>query len=74
MLFRSVVSPTQSVTCTVVSGEEAVISVDGWIDEPLAVGDRVTVSAAASPIRFAELHGVAPFWDLVRQKVDLLPR
>ena len=69
-----VVSPSQHVTCTVVAGEEAVISVDGWIDEPLAVGDRVTVSAAASPIRFAELHGVAPFWDLVRQKVDLLPR
>lgn len=69
-----VVSPDQSVTCTVVAGEEAVISVDGWIDESLAVGDRVTVSAAKQPIRFAELHDVAPFWDLVRQKVDLLPR
>lgn len=69
-----VVSPSQSVTCTVVAGEEAVISVDGWIDEQLAVGDRVTVSAAKSPIQFAELHGIAPFWDLVRQKVDLLPR
>ena len=69
-----VVSPSQSVTCTVVAGEEAVISVDGWIDEPLAIGDRVTISAAKSPIRFAELNGVAPFWDLVRQKVDLLPR
>ncbi len=73
--LRSVVVPgEQSVTCTVVAGEEAVISIDGWIDEPLEPGDRVTVAAAAAPIRFAELDGLAPFWDLVRQKVDLLPR
>jgi NAD+ kinase len=69
-----VVSADQVVICTVVDGEEAVISIDGWIDEPLASGDRVRVSAAPLPIRFAELHGLAPFWDLVRQKVDLLPR
>ena len=69
-----VVSADQVVICTVVDGEEAVISIDGWIDEPLAIGDRVRVSAAPLPIRFAELHGLAPFWDLVRQKVDLLPR
>ena len=69
-----VVSADQVVICTVVDGEEAVISIDGWIDEPLATGDRVRVSAAPLPIRFAELHGLAPFWDLVRQKVDLLPR
>jgi NAD+ kinase len=67
-------SAGQVVICTVVDGEEAVISIDGWIDEPLATGDRVRVSAAPLPIRFAELHGLAPFWDLVRQKVDLLPR
>ena len=73
--LRSVVVPgEQSVTCTVVAGEEAVISIDGWIDEPLEPGDRVTVVAAAAPIRFAELDGLAPFWDLVRQKVHLLPR
>lgn len=69
-----VVSADQTVLCTVVDGEEAVISIDGWIDEPLVIGDKVSVSAAPLPIRFAELHGLAPFWDLVRQKVDLLPR
>lgn len=69
-----VVAADQTVICTVVSGEEAVISIDGWIDEPLAIGDLVRVSAAPLSIRFAELHGLAPFWDLVRQKVDLLPR
>jgi NAD+ kinase len=69
-----VVSPLQSVTCTVVQGDEAMISVDGWIDEPLNVGDRVTVTEAVEPVRFVELPGLAPFWDLVRQKVELLPR
>ena len=69
-----VVAADQVVTCTVVDGEETVISIDGCIDEPLATGDRVRVSSAPLPIRFAELHGLAPFWDLVRQKVDLLPR
>ena len=73
--LRSVtVSATQTVTCTVVQGEDAVISVDGWIDLPLKIGDRVSVTEAAQPINFVELQGAAPFWDLVRQKVDLLPR
>ena len=69
-----VVSPTQSVTVTIVQGDDAVVSVDGWIDEPLGVGDRVTVTEAPTPVRFVELHGATPFWDLVRQKVELLPR
>ena len=69
-----VVSPTQSVIVTIVQGDDAVVSVDGWIDEPLGVGDRVTVTEAPAPVRFVELHGATPFWDLVRQKVELLPR
>jgi NAD+ kinase len=73
--LRSVtVSPTQIVTCTVVQGEDAVVSIDGWIDLPLAIGDRVAVTEAKQSINFVELHGESPFWDLVRQKVDLLPR
>ena len=73
--LRSVtVSATQTVTCTVVQGEDAVVSVDGWIDQPLKIGDRVSVTEAEQPINFVELQGAVPFWDLVRQKVDLLPR
>ncbi|MEY3683530.1 MAG: hypothetical protein RIS62_240 [Chloroflexota bacterium] len=73
--LRSVtVSADQTVTCTVVQGEDAVVSIDGWIDQPLEIGDRVSVTEAARPINFVELHGAVPFWDLVRQKVDLLPR
>lgn len=73
--LRSVtVSPSQTVTCTVVQGDEAVVSVDGWIDQPLGIGDRVRVTEGERPIQFVELDGAEPFWDLVRQKVDLLPR
>jgi NAD+ kinase len=73
--LRSVtVSADQTVTCTVVQGEDAVVSIDGWIDQPLEIGDRVSVTEAARPINFVELQGAVPFWDLVRQKVDLLPR
>lgn len=73
--LRSVtVSATQTVTCTIVQGEDAVVSIDGWIDQPLKIGDRVSVTEAEQPINFVELQGAAPFWDLVRQKVDLLPR
>ena len=50
------------------------VSVDGWIDQPLGIGDRVRVTEGERPIQFVELDGAEPFWDLVRQKVDLLPR
>jgi NAD+ kinase len=69
-----VVAPSQGVTCTLVQGDDAVVSVDGWVDQVIGVGDRVTVTESQEPIQFIELPGLAPFWDLVRQKVELLPR
>ncbi len=69
-----VVAPSQGVTCTLVQGDDAVVSVDGWVDQVIGVGDRVTVTESPEPIQFIELPGLAPFWDLVRQKVELLPR
>jgi NAD+ kinase len=73
--LRSVViAPSQGVTCTLVQGDDAVVSVDGWVDQVIGVGDRVTVTESPEPIQFIELPGLAPFWDLVRQKVELLPR
>lgn len=68
-----VVSPRQVVTCRVVDAHEALVSIDGREDLPLAVGDVVTVRSHARPIRFIEPHGRAPFWDLLRRKVELLP-
>jgi NAD+ kinase len=68
-----VVSPTQTVTARVVDAHEALVSIDGREDLPVAVGDVVEVSAGLRPIRFVEPAGAIPFWDLLRRKVELLP-
>ena len=68
-----VVSPRQIVTCRVVDANEALISIDGREDIPIAVGDVVEVRALERPIRLIEPKGAQPFWDLFRHKVELLP-
>ena len=68
-----VVSPRQVVRCRVVDATEALISIDGREDRPVAVGDVVAVEAVERPIRLIEPHGSMPFWDLLRHKVQLLP-
>ena len=72
--IRSIVAgPTQVVRCRVVDAHEALVSVDGREDLPLAVGDLVEVRAVERPIRLVEPKGTIPFWDLLRRKVELLP-
>jgi NAD+ kinase len=68
-----VVSPRQVVTCRVVDAVEALVSIDGREDLPIAVGDVVEVRAIDRPIRFVEPEGAVAFWDLFRHKVELLP-
>jgi NAD+ kinase len=68
-----VVGPSQVVRCTVVDAFEALVSIDGREDLPLAVGDVVEVHASERPIRLIEPLGAQPFWDLLRRKVALLP-
>ena len=68
-----VVGPSQVVRCTVVDAFEALVSIDGREDLPLAVGDVVEVRALERPIRLVVPKGARPFWDLLRQKVALLP-
>ena len=68
-----VVSPSQTVTARVIDAHEALVSIDGREDLPIAVGDVVEVSAGPRPIRFIEPAGAVPFWDLLRTKVELLP-
>jgi NAD+ kinase len=68
-----VVSPLQTVRCRVVDATEALISIDGREDRPVAVGDVVAVQALDRPIRLIEPRGSLPFWDLLRHKVELLP-
>ena len=68
-----VVSPKQTVRCTVVDAYEALVSVDGREDIPSRVGDVVEVHAVERPIRLIDPEGAQPFWDLLRHKVALLP-
>ena len=68
-----VVSPKQTVRCTVVDAYEALVSVDGREDIPVRVGDVVEVHAVERPIRLIAPEGAQPFWDLLRHKVALLP-
>ena len=72
--FRSVVvSPAQVVRCQVIDAHEALVSIDGREDLPIAIGDVVEVRAVERPIRLLEPAGSLSFWDLLRRKVELLP-
>lgn len=68
-----VVSPRQTVRCRVLDAYEALVSIDGREDRTLQIGDVVAVAALYRSIRFIEPRGAIPFWDLLRQKVELLP-
>jgi NAD+ kinase len=68
-----VVGPEQTIRCRVVDAHEALVSIDGREDLPVAVGDVVEVRAADRSIRLIEPEGAQAFWDLVRHKVELLP-
>jgi NAD+ kinase len=72
-LSSVVVSPEQVVRCRVVDAHEALVSVDGREDLPIAVGEVVEVRALARPIRLIHPRGALSFWDLLRHKVELLP-
>jgi NAD+ kinase len=53
--------------------DTALISIDGQLDLPMAVGDRVEVRALPEPLRMIEPTGATPFYDLLRTKASLLP-
>jgi NAD+ kinase len=68
-----VVSPRHTVRCRVVDAYDVLMSVDGREDRRLAIGDVVSVCEMGRPIRLIEPNGAIPFWDLLRQKSELLP-
>jgi NAD+ kinase len=72
-LRSSVVGPQHPVTATVEAAYDCLVSIDGRVDVELQVGDRVEVRARAKPIDFVQPRGALPFWDLLRQKAQLLP-
>lgn len=68
-----VVSPSHTVAIRVVDGGEVLLSIDGHIDVALGVGDTIDVAPRSRPIHFLVPDGALPFWDLLRQKAELLP-
>jgi NAD+ kinase len=68
-----VVSPRHTVRCRIVDAFDVLISVDGREDRRLSIGDVVEVCEMDRPIRLVEPKGALPFWDLLRQKSELLP-
>lgn len=72
-LRSSVVGPQHVVRVTVIDAHDSLVSIDGHEDIPLQVGDVVEVRAREAPIRFIQPRGALPFWDLLRQKAELLP-
>jgi NAD+ kinase len=52
---------------------EAVISIDGQWDLPMAIGETVEVSALPVPLRIVQPAGSTPFYALLRTKASLLP-
>jgi NAD kinase len=56
-----------------VDAYDVLMSADGREDRRLAIGDVVEVCEYNRPIRLIEPVGAVPFWDLLRQKSELLP-
>ena len=68
-----VVSPRHIVRVRVIDAFDVMMSVDGREDRRLAIGDVVSVRELGRPVRLIEPVGAIPFWDLLRQKSELLP-
>jgi NAD+ kinase len=68
-----VVGPYHTVRVTVMEGPPGIVSIDGRDDYPIETGDAVEIRALDRPLRFVEPVGALPFWELLRQKAELLP-
>ncbi len=68
-----VVGPRHTVRVQVLAAFDILVSIDGHEDVMLNVGDVVEVRARQRPVRFVEPRGAPAFWDLLREKAQLLP-
>ena len=57
----------------IIDGPPALVSIDGRDDYPIEAGDQVEIRALERPLRFIEPSHALPFWELLRQKAQLLP-
>jgi NAD+ kinase len=68
-----VVDARRTVRVEVLAANSVLVSIDGHIELSLLPGDVVEVRARERPVRFIEPREALAFWDLVRQKAQLLP-
>jgi NAD+ kinase len=68
-----VVGPAHTVRVRIVDGPPGIVSIDGRDDYPVGPGDVVEVRALDRPLRFIEPRHALPFWELLREKAQLLP-
>ena len=68
-----VVGPRHTVRVQVLAAFDVLVSIDGHHDVLLNVGDVVEVRARQRPLRFVEPRGAPAFWDLLREKAQMLP-
>jgi len=68
-----VVGPAHTVRVRIVDGPSAIVSIDGRDDYPVEPGDAVEIRALDRALRFIEPRHALPFWELLRQKAELLP-
>ncbi len=68
-----VVGPRHTVRVQVLAAFDVLVSIDGHEDVLLNVGDVVEVRSRQRPLRFLEPRGAPAFWDLLREKAQLLP-
>jgi NAD+ kinase len=68
-----VVGPKHTVRVQVLAAFDVLVSIDGHEDVLLNVGDVVEVRARQRSVRFVEPRGGPAFWDLLREKAQLLP-
>src|SRR4029078_2786521 len=66
-----VVGGDQIVRCRVVDANEAIVSIDGREDVPIAVGDVVEVRSLARPVQLVAPAGSPPVWDVCRRHGEL---
>jgi NAD+ kinase len=66
-----ILQESSKIELTVLTEHEATLSVDGFVDEPLAVGETVTVTQAGNFASFLRRKPPADFWGDLSRRLGL---
>jgi NAD+ kinase len=65
-----VLPPTATTNLTLLSSEQAILSIDGYVDLPLASGESVRIKASSHKARFLRIHPPSHFYHTLTQRLD----